>query len=406
MKRRIALISILVVAIAAYMSGVVFASHIDYIANNAFHQSPDNDLPELWASSVWVLRAADTPVTWKADSRVRALVVNVLSTWTTTVPEFEWREVQPNRDANVVIYGADVCPNGPFVTGLFRVDPDLGWHANDLRGANYWQKATVCLASPGEQQVAPRYLENVLSHEIGHAYGLAEVYLDNPIPTTGSICNSAVSSIMDGETTEVVANRTRRVECDAVYGPTPRDVEKIRAFYSSGGPADWSVLSSYVLWRDTAYGESRHEIYYRYRLDLTLTTQREYRRDDWKSDIGSHKDLVYAPETAARLFYMKLDLSIHQQTAGRFATLPANTAYKACGVAYFEQYATYSTATCSDEIIVSNADHNTDATLLNRYDTNDNDAIDPDEVVVAVRDYFNDDLTADEVLTIVAVYFG
>ena len=73
---------------------------------------------------------------------------------------------------------------------------------------------------------------------------------------------------------------------------------------------------------------------------------------------------------------------------------------------YFEQYATYSTATCSDEIMVSNADHNTDATLLNRYDTNDNDAIDPDEVVVAVRDYFNDDLTTDEVLTIVDVYFG
>ena len=331
MKRRIALISILVVAIAAYMSGVVFASHIDYIANNAFHQSPDNDLPELWASSVWVLRAADTPVTWKTDSRVRGLVVKVLNTWTTTIPEFEWREVQPNREANLVVYGADVCPNGPFVTGLFRVDPDLGWHANDLRGANYWQKASVCLASPGGQQVAPRYLENLLSHEVGHAYGLADVYLDNPIPTTGSICNSAVSSIMDGQTTEVVANRTRLVECDAVYGPTTRDVEKIRAFYSSGGPADWSVLSSYVLWRDTASGESRHEIYYRYRLDSTLTTQREYRRDDWKSNIGSHKDLVYAPETAARLFYMKLDLSVHQQTAGRFATLPANTPTKPVG---------------------------------------------------------------------------
>ena len=300
MKRRMLLIPILAVAIAAYMSGVVFASHYDYIANNSSHQSPDaadNDLPELWASSVWVLRAADTPVTWKADSRVRDLAVKVLNTWTTTVPEFEWREVQPNRDANVVIYGADVCPGGSFIAGVFRVDPDLGWHANDLRRANYWQKASLCLASPGEQQVAPRYLENLLSHEIGHAYGLAEVYLDNPIPTTGSMCNAAVSSIMDGATTEVVASRTRRVECDA------------------------------------AYGESRHEIYYRYRLDLTLTTQREYRRDDWKSDIGSHKDLVYAPETAARLFYMKLDLSVHQQTAGRFAILPANTAYKACGVA-------------------------------------------------------------------------
>ena len=89
-----------------------------------------------------------------------------------------------------------------------------------------------------------------------------------------------------------------------------------------------------------------------------------------------------------------------------FTTLPANTAYKVCGRAYYEQYATFSPRTCSSEITVSNADHNTDATLLNRYDTNDNDAIDPDEVVVAVRDYFNDDLTADEVLTIVAVYFG
>ena len=41
-----------------------------------------------------------------------------------------------------------------------------------------------------------------------------------------------------------------------------------------------------------------------------------------------------------------------------------------------------------------------------RYDTNNNDVIDRDEVLAAVRDYFNGAITADEILVVVGLYFA
>ena len=97
--------------------------------HRAFHQSPDNDLP-LWAA-VWVLRAADTPVTWKTDSRVRGLVV-VLNTWTTNC------RARPTS-----------LSTGPMSVRTVPLDGACGPRPGTPM-TFHWQKASG-LASPGGQ---------------------------------------------------------------------------------------------------------------------------------------------------------------------------------------------------------------------------------------------------------------
>ena len=40
-----------------------------------------------------------------------------------------------------------------------------------------------------------------------------------------------------------------------------------------------------------------------------------------------------------------------------------------------------------------------------RYDTNNNDSIDRDEVIAAIRDYFDDLISRDDVIAIIRLYF-
>ena len=43
--------------------------------------------------------------------------------------------------------------------------------------------------------------------------------------------------------------------------------------------------------------------------------------------------------------------------------------------------------------------------LIGKYDSNRNGSIERTEAVDAVRDYFNDEITKDEVITILTIYF-
>ena len=409
MKRRLNLIALAAIAILAYTTGMAFANHADYIAKDTERQTlqPGRAIyPETFAHEGWALREEDTPITWRADAAIRPLVVKVLAQWTSTIPELEWREVQANKARNVTFFQADKCGRQDDTAGYFHVDADLGWYADDLRQANYWREATVCVKSQTGANVSARFKEGIIAHEIGHTYGLGEAYIDNR--RTSNLCNDSVSSAMDGAMFALVSGQQQLQMCDKVYGPTTRDEGLVDNFYSTGGLTDWVTTSPYVQWKDSAWAESQHDVYFRYRLDSTLTTQREYKRIAWKDRIGSHKLMPPDAGPVGRtptVFQVEVDLTRHQATVGKFATLPANTAYKVCGAAYYEQYAAYSTATCAPEILVSNADHNTDAALLNRYDTTDDDTIDGTEVLDAVSAYFAGNLTVDQILLIVSVYF-
>ena len=44
--------------------------------------------------------------------------------------------------------------------------------------------------------------------------------------------------------------------------------------------------------------------------------------------------------------------------------------------------------------------------LGNRYDANENGAIEREEVITAVRDYFGNDITKDEVVEVIKLYFA
>ena len=67
---------------------------------------------------------------------------------------------------------------------------------------------------------------------------------------------------------------------------------------------------------------------------------------------------------------------------------------------------TYTVTVTREGLPTEETEEETEQRMRVQYDANENGAIDPDEVIAAVRDYFDGLITRDEVLVVVKMYFG
>lgn len=139
----------------------------------------------------------------------------------------------------------------------------------------------------------PEVRITVIAHEIGHIYSLHEQYLED----AELVCNNDVRSVMDG-----FFEYGGIWPCDAnVYGPTPLDVTRVKAFWSgweAGTPEglkraepiltavginSWIV----VTWADFAWAETFHRLDW-YWCSSENGPWTSYRAETVTDDIGVH----------------------------------------------------------------------------------------------------------------------
>lgn len=261
----------------------MFARHYVYWGmDSRLQQTPaqtgGNVLPENYVNVKWALHGRGETVTWSAQPAARDLFVKALANWTNAIPQLQWREVSRTAAPDVWVFTLDICDN-PGVAGYFQVrkfvPPDTttptGWYTDSNRSANYWKKAVICFRSEHPPERTDEYLLSAIAHEIGHAYGLHEAYIDNP--PVANPCNNSVTSLMDAGYRKLFLSGYKWTYCDGLTGPSERDVARVRDFFGPvlGGPVDFTSEASgsqgTFRWGDDAWGEVRHELRYLYRLD-------------------------------------------------------------------------------------------------------------------------------------------
>ena len=221
-------------------------------------------------------------------------------------------------------------------------------------------------------------IKAVISHEIGHAYGLHEAYEDatpvglsptpTPTATPYSVVNpcTSITSIMDGGYKELMdPNDPSKREiyvrhCDSLTGPHQSDIDHVNEMYVDGTLArvkgvDNDNGTAKFSWQDDVWGETRHKATFMYSNDLNdddswviFGKTPEHAGIEW---TGQHRNIKDQDPQDAYIFESTVSLSSHMTTG---EDLPRWTRYRACVRAYFERVGGYGPERCSNEVIVDN----------------------------------------------------
>lgn len=246
---------LVIIGLVIASSKVAIANHYDYLPQDpAYYNWVAGGDPEMWTYQTWYLNSIFYPkssadpwrvINWKADSAIRTPFGQAVSDWSSIdnqlgIDWHPWRDI--NNTSGYVqhilngVVGA--CPGSPSATGC--LSPTI-WSGVSPGHANFINVANIYMNFSSSYTWSNDVKRAAIAHEIGHAYGLHERYIEGP-PIQ---CNNNESTVMDA----LYADANSVVhQCDNVSGPTATDRARISNFYLGG---------NYVLqnaWWDAATG--------------------------------------------------------------------------------------------------------------------------------------------------------
>jgi len=321
-----ALLTIGLVTIAILTSKSVFADHFIWTAADTNAQWSSEEGYESFAFRNWTTilnPAGDDMLWWVIDSELESDFEAAFGDWESAISELTWAEGNENN-WNMSIELED-CSAGVACANI------LEWEYDGDREVNYWWRFYIYVDPDAHFDTGG--LQAAISHEIGHAYGLADRYVHSPPG-----CSSYGSpEIMDG----MVSTTQGLVHCDGITGPySTTDVLRAELFFSDG---QYDYLSPYFCcsgygavfgWEDYVWAEYEFELHFFWWNGAQWV---EYLWDDNIYQVGTH--YAYNPGYIEYL----IDRRDYEEVTGAGW-------HVLCGYAWFTKFNSTTDWECSGQI--------------------------------------------------------
>ncbi len=308
---------LIALATVLFFAGSAAAHHFDYRAEDSNLQSTAQFGVENHNFRWWAL--SNSNLRWYAPTSIRSDVDSAVSNWESVIPDLDWFGSTSSASTADLEFEYKSCAGGG--AGRFTVDT---WYDDSTRDANYWTDARICVSNTTSYGTNGRLA--VIAHEMGHAYGLHEQYLDQQTP---SACNNAVVSIMDTGTGSPL------VHCDSLTGPALHDENNVDAYWSLGQMEaithSYSAPNVKIQWEDGAWAEQQWNMEFWYHNGTNWIM---YGTGTATADIGTHRDMPVP--SVARV----LEFSGARHGTGEWHSI--------CGTPYFVKYNVTGTGRCSE----------------------------------------------------------
>lgn len=312
----------LVSAILGLGVPAVFADHYEYLAADLSRQRP---LPRK-QNFVNVWWAIDQYTAWWADADLEGDVAAVISAWQGAVPPLRWNQVgDPALADYQFLRDPGLCGGVPACHGV------TDWDEWPVENAMYNKKGRI-VVDPFTPFAPTAGRRGALAHEVGHAYGLHERYLDRP---GESGCNNGEVTVMDDLRYE--PGPGYYVHCDGLEAPAAVDIDRVGAYYSGRSPTwgkltDWTATASGSVatyrWHDLAWADWKHDLDFFYWDGLNWVYLGP---GDHYEEIGVHR---------------LTEDRTHQQSRNRLDYGRPPGTYDLCGWASFRAFGEHGDWTC------------------------------------------------------------
>lgn len=195
MRKFIIALWAVVVILLVSVTGVVFANHFVYNAQNPDNQIPGAQYTEnsnfMWWANGW------SHVYWWGDpSAGDSFVVaarTAINNWKAAIPQLTWSECIVSEACADVKFRIGQCVSSGAAGCVMTWPEPSSYLPDHYRLASYWHKHTIYLDSDYYPLMVDSTKRGLLAHEIGHLYGLDERYNHS-----SPICNGNEKTIMDG----------------------------------------------------------------------------------------------------------------------------------------------------------------------------------------------------------------
>lgn len=317
--------SVLAAVLGYSLPGI--SSHFTYLAEDSSLQLNFTDYTDNYVMAKWWWAQ---PVLWWSDAAISTDAQAVMTNWQIAIPQLTFAPASDMLSSNLWFHFATNPFPCPDVLGCFSVEQPENriWErASYIQRGIIWMNENYNWTGAGATA-----RQGLLAHELGHAHGLHERYIEGP-PVT---CNNAETTIMDS----FVITNDMPFQCDGLTGPSALDIQRVVDYWSKGEAFSFTgaVQNRLIvgMWKDHAWTEDSYALGFYY-LD-------QYNNWGLYHSRGMHDELGVHQLTENRTLAAAADPAVYGA--------PIPSWQMVCATPYFPPYNQWGTFRCGPALWV------------------------------------------------------